>query len=147
MKRNIKYGSGIYFFLEQRGLLESSSPNEIEIAKKEYWKLKRNQYKQQKRKSCKAFTIFYDKGEYKIIEQQAKRNKSSITNYIKQQSLCTSKNCIDKKIIGQIRESLFDYYNALQSAANENQISAQRKDALTTQFEHIEILVMKALRP
>lgn len=148
MKRNIKRSSGIYAFLESTGLLEKGSVEDIQRVKKQYWATARKEWKKNKRKECKSYTIFFNQPELKIVTRSAKNYHYSITNFIKQASLCynTNQSIIDKKIVGEIREAISLHYSKLQTLGEENILTQKAIDTLLKEVVNIETKVLSFLK-
>ncbi len=122
MKRSIKRGSNIYSFLDSTGLLENGSSEQIELAKKQYWRKFRTEYKKNNRKENKSFEVPFDPSELKQITAQAKKSRTSPTNYIKQSALINKHSVIDPSILGEIRELIVSHYNTLLKLNYEKQL-------------------------
>lgn len=144
MARKIKRGSGIFEFLERTGLLENGSTKDIEQVKKQYWATVRKEWKQNKRKENKSYTIFLNPSELKIVAHSAKHYHNSVTNYIKQASLRygTNQIIIDRKIIGEIREAIILHYNTVQTLGEEHLLTER---VATTLLREVEIIETKVL--
>src|SRR5258705_9612425 len=107
MRRRIKNGSRLYYFLEEQGVLESGNKELIENTKKKYWKECRKNYKRIKRQESKSFVIFFNFKEFKIINQEAKKSHTSPTNFIRQSALNNNRGVVDRVEIGKLRKELF----------------------------------------
>lgn len=79
--------SGVYQYLEQSGVLESGTAEEIAAVHKEYWRLYKRIWKRNKRYNEHEFKVYYTEDEYKAIVQAARLQRTSKTRYIKESSL------------------------------------------------------------
>ena len=115
MSRKIKGSSNIYDYLEGTGLLTNGTAEQITAAKIEYWKLKRKEWKQERRKKNSSYTVFLNSLELRIIKRASKDFQGGITNYLKQSGLAMSNECtlIDTRIIGKLHEAIVLLYMSL----------------------------------
>lgn len=133
MKRHNVNGS-IYKYLDAIGVLETGTEEDIEVARKKYWTEYKRQWKKEMKKSRKSFEIFLTLKEANIITQEAKKNHTSTTNYIKQSALTNRGGIVDHVVIGEFRELLFLHHSALETLI-ENNMNAPEIDFTT--FEEI----------
>jgi len=82
--KKVKTGTGVWLYLEQSGVLEHGTSEEIEAARKAYWKEVRKKWKQEKRT---AITLLLSDEEYKVIGRAAKKHHRSPTAITKQAAL------------------------------------------------------------
>jgi uncharacterized protein (DUF1778 family) len=111
----MKNRSGLYEYLEASGVLAEGTADEIRMAKEEYWKGVRKEWRHQQRKDCKSYTIFFTRQEVTAVAKAAEARNTSITRFIKAAALKTATGNlgIDQRIIGQVREVLFETYNLM----------------------------------
>ena len=127
MKRRVKINSGVYGFLLTRGVLEKGTDQEIQNARREYWKEYKRKWRNEKRKTEKELTASFNSEELKLLTQEAKRHKMSRTQFMKQTSLAyISKNYIVPNIyeVKQIAQLLSMTYNSMQDLVDENKVSS-----------------------
>ncbi len=84
MKRRLKSKSNIYTYLQNSGVLENGSHEEIQNVRKEYWKAYKRIWRKNKRNTVKEITISFLPDEFKEITNEYKRHKLSRTEFIKQ---------------------------------------------------------------
>lgn len=119
----MKKNSALYGYLESIGVLQSGSPAEIEQAKHQYWSIVRKEWRRNQRKECKSVTILLRLKQYSKLKNEAIRNKISVTRYIKEAALSQvgRSSCINKELLGEIRQVFFDHYSAIdQRLANKS---------------------------
>ncbi len=111
----MKKRNGLYEYLEATGVLAEGTADEIRIAKEEYWKGIRKEWRRQQRKECKGYTIFFTRQEITLVAKAAEARNTSITRFIKTAAFktATDDESIDQRIIGQVREALFETYNLM----------------------------------
>lgn len=138
--RKVKKGSGIYSYLNELGLLERGTDEELKNAKKVYWNNYKKQNKKENRKEDKSLKIFFNKKEYKIISIGAAKQRTSKTNFIKQSAITCQ--IISSVIVGEIRESLVLHHNTLLLLIEEKIISEEHGNQLVNQISEIEKRVL-----
>lgn len=91
MKRNQR-NNGIWKYLDECGVLEDGTDQDIKRAKKEYRKLYKREYQRKYRANHPEFSISLTQDEEAIITDAAKKHHRSRTAYLKEASLaCTRK--------------------------------------------------------
>lgn len=148
MKRCHKKGSDIYFHLEQIGLLEHGTTEQIEQAKKEYWKQFRAQYKQQYRKEYKSYTVFFSTKQQHLLAQAASNKNCSVNQFIKNTcvNLLDDAPNIDKRTIGKIRQALALFHTDLESATACVRPLHQVMDDVVKKFIILETTILSLLK-
>ncbi len=81
----MKKRSGIYEYLEEKGLLNSPDKAAIAQAKQEYRRLYKKQW--QKNRSGKTYKVFFEKQQLSYITNQATKRGISVTEYIRTSAL------------------------------------------------------------
>ena len=126
MKARNRKQSSIYQFLEP--VLQTGGAKEIALARTQYWREYKANWRRQKRRSEKELTTSWTKDELKILTEAAKKHKVSITRFIKTSSLAY----IDKRYIipdqlevRRIAQHLAMTYNSIQEMVNENELNLQ----------------------
>lgn len=133
--------SSIYQYLESKGLLENGSPEDIAQAKKEYWRMRRNELRREKRKREQQFTVSYTKAEMKIIEQEAGKRNISRTRYIRQAALAK----LSMPNINSIKELLYLNYKALTTLQGQGAIPKETTNLLVSRIHRLEKAVLYLL--
>jgi phosphoribosyl-ATP pyrophosphohydrolase len=146
MKR--KSNSGLYSFLESKGVLTEGTKEDIEEAKKQYWLKVHREYKRKRYKEQKSYTVFFTNEEVKKILPKIDKDNGSVTNYIKQTALATIniKSVNDKKIIGKIHEALTLYYFTLKAICENNLIAEKIRNTILLEVDELEKNVMNLLK-
>lgn len=146
MKR--KTACGVYEYLQSLGLLENGTAETIATAKKKYWATVRNEWKRQRRKQNKCYTIFCTPKEIKMLQGKAKHTKGGVTGFIKHAALLysTYTAIIDQEKLGKIREALSLHYTSLQEYAEEHQVPDQERTIWLQEIEHIEQEMLQYLQ-
>lgn len=148
MKRKTKKGSGVYAYLEATGILQTGDAAAIEQAKKEYWTQIRKGYKRAKRQQCNSYTIFLTDTQLKVVAPIAKRQRYSITCFIKEAALsyCTGQTITNKKNIGVLREATMLHYNTIEALHEEKQLPLRITTILLQETITIEMGILKLLQ-
>jgi hypothetical protein len=109
----------LYDYLEQTGILQNGSNEDIIKAKKEYWKVVRTQWRAEQRKVSKSYTVFYKPDELKEIKIAAIVKKASITSFTKQSAILAARGNtgVNKKTLGEVRQMFFETYNSIKVKA------------------------------
>lgn len=144
-----KKQSGIYSFLDQSGLLEHGTVDEIIAAKKLYWSDIRKEWKQQHRKDYKSYTIFFSAKEQHLLEQALSKAKCSINSFIKNACLRVLNESpgVDAKTIGAIRELLVNFYSDVQLYCENPIQTALQFDSFLEKFMVLEKSILSLLKP
>jgi hypothetical protein len=111
----MKKPNKLYNHLEQTGILQNGSNEDIIKAKKEYWKVVRTQWRAEQRKVSKSYTVFYTAEELKEIKTAAILKKTSITSFTKQSAILAARGNtgVNKKSLGEVRQMFFETYNSI----------------------------------
>jgi hypothetical protein len=147
MKRAIKHTSNIYEYLEAIGVLDTGTNEEIQDARKQYWKNYRAAYQRQKRKEQHIYTITFNKKEMRLLAPAIKKHHSNCTQYIKLAVLAYTQQqfvVLDPAAINQIRELLTKNYTTLQNI-EEKLPEGYLHISLIKQFAGLEQNIIQAL--
>jgi len=141
MKRGVKAQSGIWQYLIQTGILEHGTPDEIEAARKAYWR----EYKRNwKHSDHKSYTVSLTSTEVAELARAAKTHHITPTTFIRKALFAYLHSTFitpDPKKIQNIRLLLSKTYLLLQNMQEEDMIS----ETLAVQFEHLEQQVLDVL--
>src|ERR1700754_3849072 len=101
----MKQSNNLYDYLEQSGVLQNGSPDEIRMAKQEFWKIRRKEYRKHQRNTCKSCTVFFTTHEYKLITGFFV-GKPNVAGFVKQSALNVAqhKMSITKELVGKVRQ-------------------------------------------
>jgi hypothetical protein len=115
----MKKQNKLYDYLEQTGILQNGSSDDIVKAKKEYWKVVRTQWRAEQRKVSKSYTVFYKPDELKEIKTAAIVKKASITSFTKHSAILAARGNtgVNKKSLGEVRQMFFETYNSVRAKA------------------------------
>jgi len=117
-----KSKSQIYDYLNSAGVLESGSHEDIQYARKEYWREYKRKWRQEKRKKEKEITLSFSKEEISLLSKAAKKHKLTTTAYVKQATLAyTNRSFLvpDVETVKRIAQLLAMHYNQIQDAVDE----------------------------
>lgn len=126
MKRKVKAKSSIYTFLLSKGVLEKGTHEEIQKARKEYWREYKRKWRNEKRKKEKEFAVSLNIDELKLLTLEAKRHKLSRTQFIKRATFAYfNKSYIvpDSLEVKRIAQLISLTYNCIQEMLEENKVS------------------------
>ncbi len=140
MKKGIKKRSGVYSYLDAKGVLDKGE-FAIARAKKEYWSNYKKEWRKRKLKVSKCFEVLLSENELSVIETCAKRHKKSITGYLKQAALCYSNQKYlvpDVLTINSIKERLIMLYASVQNLSEERKIGYADCKEITGLIKKIE---------
>lgn len=146
MKRATKHNSNLYSYLEGTGVLETGNSQAIASAKKEYWKLYKRTWRKARRQSSISYTVLYTKHEAGQVQKNAKKYRTSPTNYIKQAALHGS-HIPDNQTIGQIREMFFKYHDTVEHSIGNGGIQRDVGVVLLRTIEHMQQTLFTYITP
>ena len=111
--------SGMWKYLDEIGILEKGSDEEIKAAKKTYRKNYLLRFKQEQRKKKPEYNVYFSKenGEYDRIFRAAKKHKMTVTAFVHKASLAyIGKIYIvpDKMQVEQLEQLLSECLNEIQ---------------------------------
>lgn len=139
----------LYKFLEESGLLETGSDEEIAEARKKYWREYKKLYARDKRKSKKQVTISLNPQEYKLISLSAKVYGRNMARYVKDAVLAYSNKQYlipDPMLLNYIREALTLNYNAIAQLEEEQTLSFETEKILITKLDSLERIITEILK-
>jgi len=137
MKNESRHTKGIWKFLEEKGVLENGTDEQIKRAKKEYRKLYIFNYKRKQRQDNTEYVIALSrhKGEHKRVSEASTTHKTSITAFIKQATLAY----LDKTYLVPDKDHVAELEQTLSQCRNEIQrISRNRIQPVKDQIQAIE---------
>ncbi len=139
---------GVYEYLDSIGVLETGSGTDIEQAKKQYWNIIRREWKRQKRKECKSYTLLFTPSELKPILIRAKSATGGVTSYIKQAAIAYTTNTvvIDKLTIGTIRQAIVLHYTSVQQLEMERLVPNKATQKMKDEIQIIEALIFDFIK-
>jgi hypothetical protein len=136
MSRKLKSKSSVYSYLKSKGVLEHEMHDQIQSARKEYWKEYRSKWRNKKRKTNKEFTVSFNVAEVKELTKEAKRHKLSRPKFIKQVFFSYLNRTFvvpDSKEVKLIAQYLALVYNEIQQLYEDDRIEGKVKhEALET---------------
>jgi predicted HicB family RNase H-like nuclease len=146
--RKAKANSNLYTHLRKSGVLEHGNHEQIQSARKEYWKEYKRLWKKDRRKKEKEFTISFNSEEQKILTEAAKRHKISRTAFIKQATFAYINNSFvvpDSMEVKQIAQLLAMSYNSIQELFVEDKIDSQIGRVLFEKISDLEREILPLL--
>lgn len=139
MNKSRKKINAYYQFLEP--FLENGNNEEIQKAKKEWFRKYKAEWRKAYRKKNKEFTISWTKEDLKILSQEAKRHRLSKTRFIKQATM----GYIDKRYIVPYQEEvnkslqiLAMVYNSIEDISEEGKLAGNIAKDLHAIINHLE---------
>lgn len=81
------YLSTLQEYLEESGVLENGTDEEIAAAKKEYQRRYQAQYRRTRRQTHPETTVTFTRDEWNFLKEVAKRHNQSLPKFIKQAAL------------------------------------------------------------
>jgi uncharacterized protein (DUF1778 family) len=139
----------LYTFLEESGVLETGSDEDIELARKKYWREYKRKWARDKRKSKKQVTISLNAQEYKLILQSAKTYGRNTAQYVKDAVLAYGKKQYlipDPMILNYIREAFTLNYNAIAQLEQEQTLSFETEHILISKLDSLERIITEKLK-
>lgn len=143
--RRIKKKSSLYSFLDESGLLEKGTEDEIKAARKKYWNEFKRTWRKEKRIREKEFTVSFTKDELKLITNEAKRHRKSIPRYLKSTTLnyIAQRYLVpDEMEVKRISQLLAMNYNVLLQIVEEEKVRTQLGDILLGKISELEKRVL-----
>ena len=145
MKRVIKKKSSIYCYLNSTKVLETGSDQDIAIARKEYWKAYKAEWRKTQRQKAQEFSIKCTLQEAKEIETAAKQHGISKNRFIKQACFGYMRKRyvpLDPYSLATIRLTLGQNCIALQTLFNQNLLPYDVGKRVITLMETLEAKVL-----
>ena len=143
----------IYDYLEQSGVLEWGTEEEIASAKRKYWKDYHVRYKRKRRKKRPEYSVSLSKDEYRILKREADRHHLSVTAYLRKSSLAYAQRIYivpDEMSIARMEQTLGTCLNEIQKVVHTkpSNIFQEHKQytKLRKQIERIEHMITTSLR-
>ncbi|PCI19308.1 hypothetical protein COB64_04025 [Candidatus Wolfebacteria bacterium] len=140
-------------FLDDSGVLDNGTDEEIKEVKREYRKLYLTKWKRDRRLNHPEFTISLNKDENELIALQAIKHNRSRTAYLKAAALAyTNKTYVvpDKATLARIEQVLGSVYNCVDAIAQERQSTLFTRERdfvqLKKMVEGLEANISKSLR-
>ena len=124
-KVQVKQRKSIYSYLRECGVLENGTHEEIQEARKKFWREYKRDWRKEKRKSEKEFTISLSQEEQKQLSKEARRHNVSRTKFIKQACFAYMNKCYivpEAVEVRRIAQVLAMTYNLIQKQVFEGRI-------------------------
>lgn len=145
-KKNSK--ASIYYFLKSSGVLETGTHEQIQKVRAEYWRIYKRNWRINKRKTEKEFTISLTEEELKEINSESKRHRLSRTKFIKQACFAyINKSFIvpDSKAVKLIAQQLSITYNSIQELMEEDLIEIKSGKLMLDAIYNLERVILPVL--
>lgn len=145
MRRLPKKG-GMWEYLDQVGILENGTDEEIKAAKLAYRKSYFRGYKKEQRIQKPEYTISFskEKGEFETILKGAKRHKLSVPAFVRQATLAYINQIFivpNREEVAQLQQLLSDCLNEIQTIVRfKERFNFQREEKLEKIEKRIEKL-------
>ena len=125
MKRRVKANGGLYQYLLEIGVLENGTHEEIQAARKEYWREYKRKWRKERRRIKKEITISLNRQEWRRITREARRHNLSRTRFLRKACFAyINKSFVvpDEAGVRKIRQLLAMTYNSLQEMLEEDNV-------------------------
>ena len=147
MKRKPKSGSGVWQYLEQTGVLEGTA-EEIEEARKRYWKEYKKRYKAEHHKT---YSVLLSEVEFKQLVRAAEKHHAAPTSFLRQAAFAYMNQTFvvpDAEAVAEIRLLLARKYFCLQQMVEAGSVRITDAERLLEQMSRLEQEVLaRLLRP
>jgi hypothetical protein len=142
----MKKQSAIDMYLQP--MLETGTREDIERAKKEYWKEYKKRWKKRKYKECKSFIILLNARELTQVYKAAERCHTAPTCFIKQSALALSGrgSKIDKATVAAVRELFVLHYTIEERHLEDCDVSPSVRCLSLQRLLELENAVLKLLQ-
>ncbi len=148
MKRRVKGRSSVYAFLHESGVLDTGTHEEIQSARKAYWKEYKRKWRNEKRRKEKEITVSLDNLELNSLSLEARRHKITRTQFLKLAAFAYINRSFivpDKVEVRQIEQLLSMTYNSIQDLLENDAMSFNvGRDALAT-IRKLELDILPTL--
>lgn len=148
--RKIRHNSGMWKYLDETGVLDNGTEEEIEKARKTYKKKYILEYKRKQRGEQKEFTVLLKKEEYRKVGSEAKDHRMTVARFLKTATLAyISKTYIvpDREQVARIEQTLLQILNEIQTLAKRNKILYTLNPAeIEKCIERMETAITETLR-
>ena len=147
----MKKGSShkVYEYLLNSGILDNGTAEEIQNARREYWKIYKRNWRKSKRAQETEITCSFTDKEFDRIAKQAKLYKLSNPQFIKQAALAY----IDKKYlvpneleVRKISQLLSQYIDVITDQLEENKLKGDAGNRILNKLEELENQINNCLR-
>lgn len=99
----------IWQYLDESGVLENGTEEEIQQAKKEYWKIYQRQYKRKMRKTKRQVVLWFSQREIDQLKKVMKGYRNSFPQFVKQGAMAYANQRYlvpDIHMVGRIEQHL-----------------------------------------
>ncbi len=148
MKRAMKQKSTLYAYLNDIKVLETGTEQDIERARKEYWRNYRVQWRKKYRADTVQLLVILTKEEIQIVAGCARKHKRSKSAFIKEACFAyVSKQYLfpDKEALLKIHQLLAMNYQIIMKLWDENIITYKIGTELANKYAELERSVMAIL--
>lgn len=146
----IRQNTGIWKYLEECGVLNNGTEEQIKEARRAYKKKYILAYKRRQRAETKEFTILLNKDERKKISETAKNHHMTIVRFLKLAAMAyMDKTYIvpDREAVARIEQTLIQILNEIQAIAKRNKILFGLNPlAIEKRINKMEEVITDALR-
>lgn len=145
MKRSLKKRSTLYTYLESTKILETGTEEQINLAKKAYWKEYKRVWRKHKRRAEKELTLSFNRPEMKIVTDEARKHKMSRTGYIKRATLAYIDKIYlvtDLEQVRRITQLLAMNYNIIQRMVEDGQLTSTLGNTVLAKVSDLEKQVL-----
>jgi hypothetical protein len=148
--RKIRHDSGMWKYLDELGVLEKGTEEEILAARRTYKKKYLLDYRRKQRKEGKEITVFFKKGEEREISEAAKSHRMTINRFLKTATLAyLSQTYIvpDREVVAGLEQALIQILNEIQTLAKRSKILySLNPEAIEARIGRMEEMIAETLR-
>ena len=148
MKRRNDHKSSLYQYLDEIGVLENGTEEEIQTARALYWKNYKRLWRKQKRKVEKELRTSWTADELKDLTKASKLHKMSRVKYIKSATIAYSNKAFivpDKIEVRRIAQLLAMNYNLIQEMIDEKALHLQTGKIILARINELERAMLISL--
>ncbi len=138
----------MYAYLLSTKVLENGTEQDIAKAREQYWREYKANWRRNKRKTEKSFTISFTGNELSVLSTTAKKHKKSVSAFIKASCLAyIQKQYVvpDAYVVNSVRELLAMNYMSLKSAFDNLNVPYQAGIELLHRMSELEANVTTQL--
>jgi len=139
----------VYKYLEDMGVLEHGTSEDIENARKQYWRQYRAAWRKAKRAQGREVTICLTKIESAQLSHKAAQFGLTVNQYLKEAALAQSKQEVmapQESLMRAIHEQLVLNCTAIQRVCEDADSAVEIEHRLIEQIARLENMVMAALK-
>lgn len=139
----------VYTYLKHCGVLDHGTHEEIETARKEYWKIYKRNWRKNKRIEETEVTTYFNDSEFKKLGAEAKFHNLSHPQFVKKAALAymDSKYLVPNELeVRKITLLLSQYLDVIIDEIEEENLTHNKGDMILHKIEELEYKITILLR-